>query len=154
MSFFGPEGFVCVRVLCTTVFQIKKSVSLVFIPNHQRWYAEWKYISVGIYTHRLRTRFCTFGADLYAYAVLFNKISPSSSVGSLLRVSCWLGRRSHGGNFFFSCSIDAPESAMESPQFFFHTSVSIRTAARAHDALQLRKIDSGLGGGIQHVHRK
>ncbi len=44
--------------------------------------------SVGIYTH---CNFCTFGADLYAQSVLISKISAWRSVGSLLRVRCWLG---------------------------------------------------------------
>ncbi len=48
--------------------------ALVSSPNHQRWYAKWK-LSRNTYT--LHTRFCTFGADLYAQSVLSNKISAS-----------------------------------------------------------------------------
>ncbi len=46
-------------------------------------YAKWK-LSWDVYT--FHTRFCTFGADLYAQSVLHQ-----SSVRSLLRVCCWLG---------------------------------------------------------------
>ncbi len=44
------------------------------VPNHQRWYAEWR-LSRNTYT--LHARFCTFGADLHAQSVLGNKISAS-----------------------------------------------------------------------------
>ena len=39
-------------------------------PNQQRWYAKWKLIW-NKYT--LRTRFCTFGAGLYAQSVLLKQ---------------------------------------------------------------------------------
>ncbi len=52
-------------------FILSLSLSLISLPNHQQWYAKWKLIR-NIYT--LHTRFCTFGADLYAQTVLINKI--------------------------------------------------------------------------------
>ncbi len=41
--------------------------SQLSIPNHQRWYAKWK-LSRNMCT--LQTRFCTFGANLYAESVI------------------------------------------------------------------------------------
>ena len=40
--------------------------------------------SVGMYMYTTHTRFCTLGANLYAFL-------HQSSGGSLLRVRCWLG---------------------------------------------------------------
>ncbi len=51
------------------------------LPNHQRWHARWK-PSQKMYT--LHTRFCTFGADLYAWSVLIDKISASELNRKLL----------------------------------------------------------------------
>ncbi len=42
--------------------------------------------------HTLHTRFRMLGADLYAQAVRINKTYAWSSVGSLQRARCWLGR--------------------------------------------------------------
>ncbi len=45
-------------------------------PNHQRWYAKWKFSwNTGMYI--LHTCFCTFGADLHAQSMLINKASAS-----------------------------------------------------------------------------
>ncbi len=61
-------------------------------PNHQRWYAKWK-LSRNMYT--MHTRFRTFGTDFQAQSELIDKkFLHRSSVGNLLRVHCWLGRRS------------------------------------------------------------
>ncbi len=49
--------------------------------------------------YRVHARFRTFGTDWYAQSVLINKnfcVGSSVSVRSLLRVRCWLGRKSSG----------------------------------------------------------
>ncbi len=61
------------------------------------------------YVYALNTRFCTFGADLYAQSVLINKISASEL--SQLRVRCWLGR----------CSLLMPKKKTQ--QFLHRSSV-------------------------------
>ena len=67
------------------------------VPNHQRWYAKWK-PSWNMYVHNF---FCTFGVDLYTQSVLIKQFLHRSSVGSLLRVRCWLGMGIiRGGNPF------------------------------------------------------
>ncbi len=50
---------------------------LNLVPNQQQWYAKWK-LSWNTCTYTMHTtRFCTFGANLYAQSVLINKISAS-----------------------------------------------------------------------------
>ncbi len=70
------------------------------LPNHQRWYAKWKF-SWNMYTHCIYV-LCTFG--LYAQSVItvLTKFLHRSSVGSLLRVCCWLGTTS-GDNVLNTC---------------------------------------------------
>ena len=60
-------------------------------PNHQPWYAKRGMHSCNTYT--LHTRFCTFGADLYAQSVLINEISASELRRKFIKSAlCWLGR--------------------------------------------------------------
>ena len=78
----------------------------VRLPSHQWWHAKWK---LSRNMHTLHTRFCTFGSDLLAQSVLIKKKSfcIGSSVGSLLRVRCWLG------SFFCCCFAVASMDALE-----------------------------------------
>ena len=58
-------------------------------PNQQWWHAKWKF-SRNMYT--LRTRFCTFGADLRAQSVLINKISASEISRKFVKGALLVGR--------------------------------------------------------------
>ena len=59
------------------------------LPNHQRWYAKWKFIS-NIY--RMHTHLCMFGVDLYAQSVLSNKISASELSRKFIKSALLVGR--------------------------------------------------------------
>ena len=61
-----------------------------YVPNHQWWHAKWK-LSQNAYI--LHTRFCIFGTNSVLSRCLLTKFLYRSSVGSLLRVHCWLGRK-------------------------------------------------------------
>ncbi len=60
----------------------------VLLPNHQQWHAKWK-LSRNMYT--MRTRFCTFGSDLYARSVLFNYVSASELRPKLIKSALLVG---------------------------------------------------------------
>ncbi len=75
-------------------------------PNHQRWYAKGK-LSWNI--HALRTRFCSFGADLYAQSVLSDKILAVELSRKIIKSALLVGQgtkgeRGGGGNFTRSWS--------------------------------------------------
>ncbi len=58
------------------------------MPNHQRWYANWK-LSWNMYT--LHTRLHTFGANLYAQSVLVHKISALELSRELIKSASLVG---------------------------------------------------------------
>ncbi len=60
----------------------------VHFPNHQRWYAKWKF-SQSMYT--LHSRFRTFGTDLYAQSVLSNKKSASELGQKFIKSALLMG---------------------------------------------------------------
>ena len=63
---------------------------LVVVPNHQRWHAKWK---LSWNMHTLHTRFLHVWRRFAMLSrCLVTKFRHRSSVGSLLRVRCWLGR--------------------------------------------------------------
>ena len=68
-------------------------------PNHQRWYVKWK---LRQHMCMLHTRFCMFRADFACSVGAYRqKFLRRSSVGSLSRVRCWLGKE--GGKGFSVC---------------------------------------------------
>ncbi len=69
------------------------------LPNHQRWCAKRK-LSRNTYT--LHTRFCEFGHGFVmpGRCLYKQKLLHRSSVGSLLRVRCWLGTQQESAEFF------------------------------------------------------
>ncbi len=54
---------------------VSYSLDILYIPNHQWWYAKWK-LSWNMYTHCIHV-FARLALDLYAQSVLIDKISAS-----------------------------------------------------------------------------
>ncbi len=79
------------------IFYHMQKQNVIIIPNHQQLYAKWK-LSRNMYT--LHTRFCTFGAHLYAQSVFVNKISAAELRRKLSKSALLVGSRR---NFFLSC---------------------------------------------------
>ena len=67
-----------------------RGVWLTYLPNHQRWYVKWK-LSWNIYrTHCIHV-FARLAPICTLSQCLVTKLLHRSSVGSLLRMHCWLG---------------------------------------------------------------
>ena len=62
-------------------FVLVRCATFRIVPNHQRWPAKWKHARFGTLQICMLSR------------CLATKFLRQSSVGSLLRVSCWLGSR-------------------------------------------------------------
>ncbi len=94
---------------------LSSSTTHQLFPNHQRWHAKWK-LSWNIYT--FHTRFCTFGADLYAQSLLISKISAPELSQKFIKSALLVGF-SLSLHWWIKCDLcqsGGTEPAMEQPQ--------------------------------------